>query len=111
MYLPLPLSLSLSLSLSSSLLRTLPRGIIIGIPIVIFCYIFVNIAFFAGLSKVDILSSPVTALVSTSILMSQATYSQIHLHIIIQSQLIGVSKNIRLAHSGQPISINRIVIK
>ena len=43
--------------------RNLPRGILIGLPIVIVCYLFVNIAYFAGLSKSEMLSSTATALV------------------------------------------------
>ena len=36
----------------------------IGLPVVIVCYLFVNIAYFAGLTKSELLSSPATALVS-----------------------------------------------
>lgn len=46
------------------LYRNLPLGMIIGLSVVTFCYIFVNVAYFAGLSKSEFLSSPATALVS-----------------------------------------------
>jgi amino acid transporter len=42
--------------------KNVPRGIMIGLPIVIVCYLFVNVAYFAALSKASMLSSPATAL-------------------------------------------------
>lgn len=42
-------------------------GIFIGVPCVMVCYICVNIAYFAGLSKSDILLSQATALVRENI--------------------------------------------
>ena len=44
--------------------RNLLFGIFLGVPCVTVCYVLVNIAYFAGLSKSEILSSPATALVS-----------------------------------------------
>ena len=43
--------------------RNLPRGIIIALVLITMCYLFVNIAYFAGLDKSQILSSTATALV------------------------------------------------
>ena len=46
--------------------RNLSRGLYISIPIVTVCYVSVNMAYYAGLSKTELLSSPATALVSLS---------------------------------------------
>ena len=45
------------------LCRNIPRAVVISVPIVVALYVFVNIAFFAGLSKAEILSSEAVALV------------------------------------------------
>uniref|UniRef100_A0A1X7TBH0 Amino acid permease/ SLC12A domain-containing protein n=1 Tax=Amphimedon queenslandica TaxID=400682 RepID=A0A1X7TBH0_AMPQE len=42
--------------------RNLLLGIFLGVPCVTGCYVLVNIAYFAGLSKSQVLSSPATAL-------------------------------------------------
>ena len=49
-----------------SFCRNLPLGIIIGIPIVAVCYILVNIAFFAGLSRHEIVNTQSIGSVITS---------------------------------------------
>ena len=43
--------------------RNLPLAIIIGIPVVGVCYLLVNVAFFAGLSRFEIMNTSATALV------------------------------------------------
>uniref|UniRef100_A0A673KTT3 Solute carrier family 7 member 9 n=1 Tax=Sinocyclocheilus rhinocerous TaxID=307959 RepID=A0A673KTT3_9TELE len=44
--------------------RNLPLAIIIGIPLVIVCYIFVNIAYFSVMTPTELLQSPAVAVVS-----------------------------------------------
>ena len=57
-------------SLGLTIDRNIPWGIMIGIPIVSICYVMVNVAFFAGLSRAELLSSETTGLVRMMNFMS-----------------------------------------
>ncbi len=78
-----PIKFSMCFSVSHEVLlccclflnRNLPLAIIIGIPLVTVCYIFVNIAYFSVMSPTELLQSSAVAVVSVHYSHSHQTLS------------------------------------
>ena len=82
--------------------RNLLLGILLGVPSVTVCYILVNVAYFAGLSKADILSSPATALTLAHSSIGDAGLVLIPLMVAVStigSATAGVFSGSRLAYT------------